>query len=83
MSVGGAVGSVIGAKVGEKIAEKSIANATIKSFSFMIGCTMGLANGVLYQAKKPNKDEHNELMELEVQNGRILIKLRIRARCYE
>lgn len=75
MSVGGAVGSVIGAKVGEKIAEKSIANATIKSFSFMIGCTMGLANGVLYQAKKPNKDEHNELMELEVQMEEYLSSL--------
>lgn len=48
---------------------------TPKSLGFMIGCTMGLANGVLYQAKKPNKDEHKELMELETQMEEYLSSL--------
>lgn len=37
------------------------------AIGFMVECTLGLATGVLYQASKPNKDEHKELMELEEQ----------------
>lgn len=64
-----AMNVIRGSQSGFSEAGKSIAEqANNKSaMGFIVECTLGLANGTLYQASKPNKDEHKELMEIETQ----------------
>lgn len=66
-----AMGSQAFAEVGPGGASTTTATAqqanNTAAIGFMVECTLGLATGVLYQASKPNKDEHKELMELETQ----------------
>ena len=57
------------APVVDKITAKSIDKAGIKNnvgnqASFIVGCTMGLAEGLRYKADKPNEDQVNAAREL-------------------
>ncbi len=48
-----------------KAAENAAKNTTGKAAGFILGCTMGLATGTAYMAKKPNKDQKEACDELQ------------------
>ena len=58
----------LGSEAAEKAAEKTgeqIGKNAGKSIGCIIGCTLALAQGTLYQAKKPNKTEKEACDELQ------------------
>ncbi len=52
-------------KGGEKAAANVAKNTTGKAASFIVGCTLGLATGTAYMAKKPNKEQKEACDELQ------------------
>ncbi len=63
------VGTKVAGKAMEKGVEKVGEGAAIeqvgKTAGFVVGCTLGLATGVAYMAKKPNKDQKQACDELQ------------------